>query len=63
MKDFSDCALVLGRFQPVHKGHMEVLLKCVGECGHLIVGIGSAQSSHLPDNPFTAGERYLMLQE
>lgn len=62
MKDFSDCALVLGRFQPLHKGHMEVILQCAAQSAHLNIGIGSAQSSHLPDNPFTAGERYLMLQ-
>ncbi len=62
MKDFSDYALVLGRFQPLHNGHMEVIRKCAAESEHLTVGIGSAQYSHLPDNPFTAGERYLMLE-
>ena len=62
MKDFSNYALVLGRFQPLHNGHMEVIRKCAAESDHLVIGIGSAQYSHLTDNPFTAGERYLMLE-
>ncbi len=61
--DYSGCSLVIGRFQPLHNGHMEVLRKCASESDHLIVGIGSAQSSHDPDNPFTAGERYQMISE
>lgn len=56
-------ALIIGRFQPLHNGHMEVLRKVSSECDHVIVGIGSAQYSHTRDNPFTAGERYLMISE
>ena len=59
--DYSEHSLVIGRFQPLHNGHMEVLLKCAEESEHLIIGIGSAQISHDPENPFTAGERYLMI--
>ena len=62
MKDFSGYSLVLGRFQPLHNGHMEVIRLCAEESEHLTIGIGSAQYSHLTDNPFTAGERYLMLE-
>lgn len=61
--DYSGYSLVIGRFQPLHNGHMEVLRKCAEESEHLIVGIGSAQSSHDPENPFTAGERYMMISE
>ena len=56
-------ALIIGRFQPFHNGHMEVLRKIFQECDHVTVGIGSAQLSHMEDNPFTAGERYLMIAE
>ena len=56
-------ALIIGRFQPFHKGHMEVLRKIYQECDHVTIGIGSAQLSHMEDNPFTAGERYLMIAE
>lgn len=56
-------ALIIGRFQPLHNGHMEVIRKVASECDKVIIGIGSAQYSHLADNPFTAGERYLMISE
>ena len=56
-------SLVIGRFQPLHLGHMEVILKCAEESEHLTIGIGSAQYSHQPENPFTAGERYMMIEE
>ncbi|NLX46610.1 MAG: nicotinamide-nucleotide adenylyltransferase [Euryarchaeota archaeon] len=55
-----DC-LLIGRFQPFHLGHLEVVRKIVKECDELIIGIGSAQISHTFDNPFTAGERHLMI--
>ena len=42
---------------------MRGVRKCAEESDHLIVGIGSAQISHDPDNPFTAGERYMMISE
>lgn len=56
-------ALIIGRFQPLHKGHLEVIRKVASECDRMIIGIGSAQYSHSCDNPFTAGERYLMISE
>ncbi len=62
MKDeYKGYSLVIGRFQPLHLGHLEVLKKCAAESDHLVVGIGSAQYSHQKSNPFTAGERYLMI--
>ena len=53
--------LYLGRFQPYHLGHHEVLKQIATEVDEIIVGIGSAQISHEIDNPFTAGERVLMV--
>lgn len=53
--------LYLGRFQPYHLGHHEVLKKIATEVGEIIIGIGSAQISHEIENPFTAGERVLMV--
>jgi len=60
---FSENSLMIGRFQPLHNGHMEVIRKCAAESEKLTIGIGSAQYSHECDNPFTAGERYLMIDE
>jgi nicotinamide-nucleotide adenylyltransferase len=54
-------ALLIGRFQPFHLGHLEVIRAIAKECDRLIVGIGSAQLSHTFENPFTAGERHLMI--
>lgn len=53
--------LVVGRFQPFHKGHLTVIKEILGECDDLVVVIGSAEESHTERNPFTAGERYQML--
>jgi len=54
-------ALLIGRFQPFHIGHLEVIKTISRQCDRLIVGIGSAQLSHTFENPFTAGERHLMI--
>lgn len=54
-------AVLIGRFQPPHKGHVEVFKQILREVDELIVGIGSAQESHTLENPFTAGERMLMI--
>ena len=54
-------ALIIGRFQPFHKGHLEVVKYIVSKYDDVIVGIGSAQYSHTLENPFTAGERHLMI--
>jgi nicotinamide-nucleotide adenylyltransferase len=56
-------ALIIGRFQPFHLGHLNVIKKITEECDAIIISIGSAQYSHTLENPFTAGERYLMLSK
>jgi nicotinamide-nucleotide adenylyltransferase len=53
--------IIIGRWQPPHKGHIEVSKQILREVDELIVGIGSAQESHTIENPFTAGERVLMI--
>ncbi|EHP88565.1 nicotinamide-nucleotide adenylyltransferase [Methanotorris formicicus] len=52
---------IIGRFQPFHNGHLNVVKKISKEVDELIIGIGSAQKSHTLDNPFTAGERIMMI--
>jgi nicotinamide-nucleotide adenylyltransferase len=51
----------IGRFQPYHNGHQSVLEHIAGDVDEIVIGIGSAQLSHMIDNPFTAGERVLMI--
>ncbi len=57
-------ALYLGRFQPYHLGHHAVIKQIAGdsELEELIIGIGSAQKSHEVSDPFTAGERVMMVR-
>ncbi|MGC8619903.1 MAG: nicotinamide-nucleotide adenylyltransferase [Thermoplasmata archaeon] len=54
-------AFIIGRFQPFHLGHMMMTLDLAKKYDSIIIGIGSAQESHTPENPFTAGERHLMI--
>jgi nicotinamide-nucleotide adenylyltransferase len=54
-------AFYIGRFQPFHLGHHTVISEIAKEVDELIIGIGSAQMSHTPQNPFTAGERIMMI--
>ncbi len=53
----------IGRFQPYHMGHHDVILEILEEVDELVIGIGSAQESHSISNPFTAGERMLMVSK
>ncbi|MBE6499611.1 MAG: nicotinamide-nucleotide adenylyltransferase [Methanobrevibacter thaueri] len=55
--------ILIGRMQPVHNGHMEVIKKILTEVDEIIIGIGSAQLSHELKDPFTAGERIVMLNQ
>lgn len=56
-------ALFVGRFQPIHLGHIRLLRSLKSRFGSFIIGIGSAQYSHTLENPFTAGERVEMVAE
>ncbi|AAY79716.1 nicotinamide-nucleotide adenylyltransferase [Sulfolobus acidocaldarius] len=56
-------ALFPGRFQPFHLGHLQVVKWLLDRYEELIIMIGSGQESHSPYNPFTAGERLVMVKE
>ncbi|AUX08824.1 nicotinamide-nucleotide adenylyltransferase [Halalkaliarchaeum desulfuricum] len=51
----------IGRFQPYHNGHQYMVEEIAEEVDELVLGIGSAGDSHTEKNPFTAGERVMML--
>jgi len=51
-----------GRFQPFHKGHLSAVKQALKDVDFLYIGIGSAQYSHKPDNPFTVSERKKMIR-
>ena len=54
--------LFIGRFQPLHYGHIETIKSVLKTVSLLIIIVGSAQSSHELRNPFTAGERIQMIR-
>lgn len=43
--------LLCGRFQPVHRGHIELIREALKHCDHLIIAIGSAQESGTKKEP------------
>jgi len=52
-----------GRFQPFHWGHVGVVRWALEKVDELVIVIGTAQESHTVANPFTAGERVVMVKE
>ena len=55
--------LYVGRFQPFHLGHLGAIKYVAKEVDELVIVIGSAQYSHNANNPFTAGERLVMVRQ
>lgn len=53
--------LIIGRFQPVHKGHVKLIEESLKFVKKLKIGVGSSQFSDVPENPFSFDERELML--
>lgn len=54
--------MFIGRFQPIHNGHLSVIENAMKEVDHLIIGIGSADKHHTDVNPFSCGERRKMIE-
>jgi nicotinamide-nucleotide adenylyltransferase len=53
--------LYVGRFQPVHLGHVHAIKHILSNHAEIIIAVGSSLTSHDKDNPFTFGERLQML--
>jgi len=56
-------ALIFGRFQPFHIGHLMVIRWALKKYDELVLLVGMADESHTTQNPFTAGERIWMIRE
>jgi nicotinamide-nucleotide adenylyltransferase len=56
-------SIFIGRFQPVHKGHIHTIRQILDKGENLIIAVGSAQYSHTPDNPLTGGERVMLIRQ
>lgn len=56
-----DTAILIGRFEPVHQGHMALLRHGLAQAREAIVVLGSAWQARSPKNPFTWQERAEMV--
>lgn len=55
--DRPDLCVFIGRFQPLHLGHLAVIREGLASAHRLLVLVGSANEPRTPRNPFTAAER------
>jgi nicotinamide-nucleotide adenylyltransferase len=55
--------LIIGRFQPFHRGHLQLIREILKESGEVVIAVTSAQFNFLEKDPFTAGERIVMIHE
>lgn len=56
-----DFAVIIGRFQPFHNGHKELIRKGLELAHNVVVVIGSAYAARSTKNPFTFVERKAMI--
>lgn len=56
-----DYAVFIGRFQPLHLGHIQVINQALQQAKNLIILIGSSNVARSPRNPFTFEERKNMI--
>lgn len=61
MKEYN-IAVFIGRFQPVHNAHVEILKRAAKLADKVIVIIGSAYEPRSFKNPWTTAERIVMLK-
>lgn len=54
--------LYIGRFQPLHLGHLSAIRQALNEVDTLYIGIGSTQYKDESQNPLSGDERALILK-
>lgn len=52
----------MGRFQPFHNGHLNLIKQVLEECDDVIVAVTGSQFNYIRMDPFTAGERIEMIR-
>jgi nicotinamide-nucleotide adenylyltransferase len=62
MGNLKAVGIFIGRFQPFHNGHLFAVKYALRNVQLLYIIVGSSQKSHEPRNPFTAGERIIMIR-
>ena len=54
---------MMGRFQPFHLGHLDLVKQILSECDEVVIAITSSQFNYLEKDPFTASERIEMIYQ
>lgn len=58
-----DILVFIGRFQPFHLGHMEVILTALSRASNVVILVGSSDQPRTSKNPWTFAERQDMIME
>jgi bifunctional NMN adenylyltransferase/nudix hydrolase len=53
--------VLIGRFQPLHNAHLEIIKRCTALTDNLIIVVGSSHQPRTYKNPFTFEERRRMI--
>jgi bifunctional NMN adenylyltransferase/nudix hydrolase len=61
MSKLYDFAVVIGRFQPIHNGHITLIDHALSLAENVIICLGSANAAPHSDNPFTPAQRARMI--
>ena len=54
--------VLIGRFQPLHNAHLEIIKRCTALTDQLVIITGSAKQPRTYKNPFTSAERERMIK-
>jgi len=57
-----DTLVLIGRFQPIHNAHLEIIKRATALCHKLVIVVGSACQPRTYKNPFTFEERRNMIR-
>lgn len=57
-----DTLVLIGRFQPFHNAHLEIVKRATALCDKLVIVVGSARQPRTYKNPFTFEERARMIR-
>ena len=57
-----DTLVLIGRFQPIHNAHLEIIKRATALCDQLVIVTGSAAQPRTYKNPFTSAERAQMIK-
>jgi len=56
-------AVIIGRFQPIHSAHIELIQTALNENDEVIILVGSVNQARTPKDPFTFKEREEMIRK